>query len=648
MNPLTELKERLVNITIAGTELIDEDFRLKKTLESFSVLAEKNPIFKKIYLSLKQLFDAEKSQKPIILLNILGLVDAVLYTQAQTNIDGEYKELETKENLQILNQFRYSEVKPVLEALTTTGSGRLNVIEDAVKLTPNIFKDYRVLNALINDLDDTYDTMAKRVFDIIKSLGTGESQKFIEFLRCSEKWYYPKYNLPKLDKSYIIALLKNNFDPQGKIVMAKRLNLIVKIAKETENDWYLSVLKTAKKEVKEECIAALQYSEENIPLLLELTKKERGKMKNIVYRTLGKFKFDNMVEFWKNELDKSLENASNLKEANSDEISDLLAHYIKSNLENVLKGDEQAKQYNYSKLISYTANKTSDKMLELYKWIIDYRNEFKAFNLLDQNKSNQYSQHIIVLNETISETLVSSCPEKLVDFLRKLNVYHKKPIITSCFIADLLTLPANEIYENWYQNPLLTKAKLEKVFQQIKYIDNAHYVTLTPYYYDDYNRAYQYESNQIQREIKEPLDKRWFDYIIELKLYELLYNLTPTGNYEICEKIGEYFYNQLLNLELKKNVIPSRTISEYLYMMKHCSYNKFEGVVLNICKKCPQINTWDLKIILYTFRDYTDIKTTSEEAKKILEFYEKNYGNKKRFLDIENLLTNEGFIKEEI
>ena len=250
-------------------------------------------------------------------------------------------------------------------------------------------------------------------------------------------------------------------------------------------------------------------------------------------------------------------------------------------------------------------------MLELYKWIIDYRNEFKALNLLEQNKSNQYSQHIIVLNETISETLVSSCPEKLVDFLRKLNVYHKKTIITSCFIADLLILSADEVYKNWYKNPLLSTAKLEKVFQKIRYIDNVYYMTLTPYD----NR---YEINQTKREIKEPLDKRWFDYIIELKLHELLYNLTPTGNYEICEKIGEYFYNQLLNLELKKNVIPSRTISEYLYMMKHCSYNKFEGVVLNICKKCPQIDTWDLKIILYTFRDYTDIKTTSEETKKIL------------------------------
>ena len=637
MNPLIELKERLVHITIAGTDLIDEDFRLKKTLELFSTLAEKNPIFKKIYLSLKQLFDAEKSQKPIILLNILGLVDAVLYTQAQTNIDGEYKEFETNENLQILNQFRYSEVKPILEALTTTGSGRLNIIEDAIKLTPNIFKDYRVLNALINDLDDTYDAMATRVFSIIESLGTGAPQKLIEFLRCSEKWYYPKYNLPKVDKNYIVALLKNNFDSQTKIVMVKRLNLIVKIAKETENDWYLSVLKTAKKQVKEECISALQYSEENIPLLLELTKKERGKMKDIVYYTLGKFKFDNMVEFWKNELDKSLESASNLREANSDEISDLLAYYIKSNLENVLKGDEQAQKYNYSKFILYTANKTSDKMLELYKWIIDYRNEFKAL----KGKWSNYSEHIVELNETISETLVSSCPEKLVNFLRKLNVCNKKLIISSCFIADLLTLPADEVYKNWYKNPLLSKAKLEKVFQKIRYIDNVYYMTLTPYD----NR---YEIDQTKREIKEPLDKRWFDYIIELKLHELLYNLTPTGNYEICEKIGEYFYNQLLNLELKRNVIPSRTISEYLYMMKHCSYNKFEGVVLNICKKCPKINTWDLKIILYTFCDYTDIKTTSEEAKKILEFYEKNYGNKKRFLDIENLLTNEGFIKEEI
>ena len=637
MNPLVELKERLVHITIAGTELIDEDFRLKNTFESFSVLAEKNPIFKKIYLSLKQLFDAEKSQKPVILLNILSLVDAVLYTQAQTNIDGEYKEIETKENLQILNQFRYSEVKPVLEALTTTGSGRLNVIEDAVKLTPNIFKDYRVLNALINDLDDTYGDMATRVFSIIESMGTGEPQKFINFTSYPQNYrslIFDKYYLPKVDKDYIISLLKSNFDPQGKKIMAKRLRLIAKIAKETENDWYLSILKTAKREVKEECISALQYSEENIPLLLELTKKERGKTKDMVYSTLGKFKFDNMVEFWKNELDKSIENASNLKEANSDEISDLLAHYIKTNLQNVLEEDEQAKKYDYSKLISYTANKTSDKMLELYKWILEYRNLFKDV----KGDWSKRSNYLVALNTTITETLISSCPEKLVDFLRKLCTHHKEPIVSSCFIADLLTLPADEVYKNWYKNPLLTTAKLEEVFRKIKYVDNTYYVTTTPY------RKNEYEINQLQREIKEPLDERWFDYMIKLKLDNSLCQLAPREPYELCQKIGEYFYNKLSSYKS----IASWQVLDCLDMMKYCSYNKFEGAILNVCKNHQQINTWELRSILYKFRDYTDIKTTSEEAKKILEFYEKNYGDKKRFLDIENLLTNEGFIQEEI
>ena len=637
MNPLAELKERLVHITIAGTELIDEDFRLKNTLESFSVLAEKNPVFKKIYLSLKQLFDSEKSQKPIILLNVLGLVDAILYTQAQTNIDGEYKELETKENLQILNQFRYSEVKPVLEALTTTGSGRLNVIEDAIKLTPNIFSDYRVLNALINDLDDTYGEMATRVFNIIESMGTGEPQKFINFTSYPRNYrslIFDKYYLSKVDKDYIISLLKSNFDPQGKKIMAKRLRLIAKIAKETENDWYLSILETAKREVKEECISALQYSDENISLLLELTKKERGKTKDMVYSTLGKFKFDNMVEFWKNELDKSLENASNLKETNSDELSDLLAYYIRTNLQNVLEEDEQAKKYDYSKLISYTANKTSDKMLELYKWILEYRSLFKDVKGDWSNRSN----YLVALNETITETLVSSCPEKLVNFLKNPYLYrhHKEPIISSCFIADLLTLPADEVYKNWYKNPLLTTAKLEEVFRKIKYVDNTYYITTTPY------RKNEYELNQLQREIKEPLDERWFDYMIKLKLDNLLCQLAPREPYELCQKIGEYFYNKLSSYKS----IASWQVLDCLDMMKYCSYNKFEGSILNVCKNHPQINTWELRSILHKFRDYTDIKTTSEEAKKILEFCKAN-SNQNRFVDIGNLIINEGFIQEE-
>ena len=47
MNPLLELKERLTSIAVAGTQLLAEDFRLKKTEQMFAALAEKNPVFKK-------------------------------------------------------------------------------------------------------------------------------------------------------------------------------------------------------------------------------------------------------------------------------------------------------------------------------------------------------------------------------------------------------------------------------------------------------------------------------------------------------------------------------------------------------------------------------------------------------------------------
>lgn len=651
MNPLVQLKERLVHITIAGTELIEEDFRLKNTFESFSVLADKNPVFKKIYLSLKQLFEAEKSQKPIILLNILGLLDAVLYTQAQTAIDGEYKELETNQNLESIYQFRYSEVKPVLDALTTTGSGRVNVIEDAIKLTPYIFKNYRILNALINDLDDTYGEMATRIFDIVESLGTDKPIHLMEYdYTPHHRPSYNKYYLPEIDKDYIISLLKNNFDPQGKKIMAKRLKLISIIAKETENDWYLSILETAKKEVREEAISALQYSDKNTPLLLELAKKERGKAKDMVYSVLGKFKFDNMAEFWGKELEKSPEYALNLKESDSDEISDLLADYIKENLKKVLNYDEKAQKYNYPMLLSCTVNKTSDKMLKFYKWILSSETNCRFKNLKDE--WTHHAECLESLDSTIFQTLILSCPANIVDFLNNLPDNHKRNLARSCFVADLLTLSASEVYKNWYKNPILTIPKLKQTLEDIRYIDNSYYITTTSNNGYPYN-SYPYESNLLKRKLKEPLDERWFDYMISLNLDDLLRQLAPKEPYELCQKIGEYFYNRILDLKIDKSKVSyqytaSSQVLDYLYMIHYCSYNKYEGLILNICKKYQQIYPYNLIAIFRKFRDYAGAEATYNEAKSILEFYKKNYDGKSTFLDVEQVLINEGFVKEEI
>lgn len=628
MNPLVELKERLVHITIAGTELLEEDFRLKKTMETFSVLAEKNPIFQKLYLGLKQLFEAEKPQKPIMLLNILGLLDAVLYTQAQTGMEGDYQEIVTSQHLNMPEQYRYSIIKPVLEALSTTGSGRLNVVEDAVKHTPEIFKDYRILNALIQDLDDTYGEMASLVTRILEGLSTGKSLGFYEYdeneYRNSKFRHYP---LPKVDSTSLIELLKEQFDPQGKRVMAKRLKLIATIAKETENDWYLSILKTAKKEVREECISALQYCEDNIPTLLELAKKERGKAKDMVYQVLGMMHSGDMTAFWMETLKQNPQYAVYLKEDCSDEISDLLADTLKPSLEQQLLEKEGKETESY---LSCTVNKTSDKMLELYRWILEQADSIK------KRKWNW----LLEIRSTIIETLVSSYPEKLIHFLNTLPEKHKKILGEACFCVDLLTCSSDEVYEKWHDSSVIRKD-----FDGFKdiWLDEGHYyyVVKRPYEY------YWMNQQKDKRELKGSLDERWFDDMIARHADDRLSQLTPKESQELCRKVGAYFHQKLTNLKGSQHMVASEVL-ECLSMMHYCSYHHYQGVVLSVCEKHPSIYVWHLRVIFYRLREYAGVELVKKEAKAVFDFYQQNYAGKSICLEIQKMLVDEGFVEEEV
>ena len=72
MNPFAELHERLAYSAVAGTALLEEDFRLKKMVDPFASLAPKNPVFAKIHKELADLFAAQPAQRGQILLRLLG------------------------------------------------------------------------------------------------------------------------------------------------------------------------------------------------------------------------------------------------------------------------------------------------------------------------------------------------------------------------------------------------------------------------------------------------------------------------------------------------------------------------------------------------------------------------------------------------
>lgn len=87
LTPLNDLKERLENAIFAGTSLIKDDFRLKKAYENFLPLSEVNPVFAKIKAGMDAVMASEKDSLNAAILDTLSLIDAVVYTQAETAHD---------------------------------------------------------------------------------------------------------------------------------------------------------------------------------------------------------------------------------------------------------------------------------------------------------------------------------------------------------------------------------------------------------------------------------------------------------------------------------------------------------------------------------------------------------------------------------
>ncbi len=112
---------------------------------------------------------------------------------------------------------------------------------------------------------------------LVQALGAS----YAEFANDVTKWL-----CEDRDKS-ILPLLYQNFDPAGKREMVRRVEVIEVAAGADANDFYIKMLDTAQKEVRQALIFALRHHQDNVPLLLELTKKERGKNKDAAFKALA-------------------------------------------------------------------------------------------------------------------------------------------------------------------------------------------------------------------------------------------------------------------------------------------------------------------------------------------------------------------------
>ena len=559
--PLYELKNRLENVAVVGINLAKDDFRLQRAVEQIKEYSTVAKVFKQIYdMGQKLLSDDE--DKCDIFLDLLALLDAVLCTQATTYSREKPQEIKSiAKNKDFYKELHYSELSPLIYAFTETGGGRYQVIENTIKNTSEIMNDFRVKTYMIKGLSDSYTAIGDLMIEELRKLG-----------------------------KEVIPLLKDGFDPQGKREMLARLDIISHIGKENENDFYKYCIENGSKEIKEFAIGALKYSQDNIDYILDLTKIEKGKLKNKAFEVLSYMSDSRAEKEWDKFFKKKpLENIEYLRGTDQKWATDYLNNFIGVYIEELknrsFKTAEERRivENEVTRICSVILNKRTDKILSLFKDLYPY---------------NKYE-----IKKILSFYIVTDLNKELTDLIKELARKYEEEFLEQEFLISLIKDKPETVYKNFSKyagvggleeeikklfNSLFKDNKISKNKEEAKAQEEFRtlFNVIFHIYYNEESKEYilQWSNmityNSIQIKLS-GFDKRWYDVIFELDddyyekwNYYSSYNTSIKRLYNpdikgMKEKYGAFYYNIILSR------IPYNEDIEFLNKLGWTDYKDF-------------------------------------------------------------------------
>jgi len=564
---------------ITGTNLLSEDFRLKKAAEGFAALSAASPVFAKINSMTEKLLS---DNSPENLLDAITLVDAVITTLGTTEVKGELEDLPDAGSPSVIVNAPYSQLSAVLGALTTSGGGQYNTIVNARNETPEIFNDYRVKPALVKGLGASYAELADTVADILKGMGKD-----------------------------IVPLLKRNFDPKGKKEMIRRLDIIETLCGAEENDFYLEQLENAEKDVRKALIYALRHDEKNIDKLIELTKTEKGKLKTTALAALMSFDSETSAAFFEEySKKKPAEVVPLLGNASSEWTSGLAARLIDE-----LLVDEKGNKVTLSQAADFRKVKLKSKtsFIELQEALwgktgADIERFYREFDNKDQ---------IVYLDTRLGESILATNDEGLKALAPELNAAPKTK--GGYVFAETVTrLLGKEDSSKWLAERIREEYKLHgkeprkftnssrepRAFTNSPMVRALRYITFeNGRYYINGEKTdpiFEERSTVIPIEITQPLKGAVSDALIDCPCHEydmLLRDWIDENDKEYCEKVGKYFCRRLVNY--------AETGSLDMYLWGGC------------IKKC---GLWNVKDLAVDFFDNVKGKGYTIWVQNVLEY----------------------------
>ncbi|ERT47288.1 hypothetical protein ABVN58_05265 [Fusobacterium polymorphum] len=581
--PLYELKNRLENVAVVGINLAKDDFRLKRAVEQVKEYSTVAKVFKQIYDMGSSLISTDDEDKCDLFLDLLALLDAVLCTQATTYSGDKPQQIKTiAKNKDYYKELHYSELSPLLYALTETGSGRCEIIENIIENNSKLLNDFRVKNYMIHGLSDKYSEISYIITEELKKQG-----------------------------KEVIPLLKDGFDPQGKRDMVLRFDIISTLCKEEENDFYKYCIENGSKEIKEIAIEALKYSQDNIDYILDLTKTEKGRLKNKAFEALSYMNDDRAEKEWDKFFKKKpFENILYLQNTNQQWAIDYLTNYIEEYVKELKKEDKKKEiGIEVSSLCMMTFKRRTNKLLSLYKELYPY---------------NRYE-----IKRILSYYIVSEVDKEIIDLVKELSEKYEGEFLEQEFLISLIKDKPETVYKNFskyigigksqkeikdlFSNFFLGKHSKTKESARIQEDFRTVFNIIFHIEYKEESKEYilywQNIDDYSVMEVKlSGFDKKWYDIIFELDndYYEnwnsyssynssikRLYNPDIKG---MKEKYGKFYYNIILSR------IPYGYDIEFLNKLEWTDYKDFLKGKIDI-EKNPSAFANRVRYVGYILQD---------------------------------------------
>lgn len=515
ITPIYELKTRLRAAAIAGTNLISEDFRLKKAAENFSALSSASPVFAKINEMTGKLLS---ESSPENLLDTITLVDAVITTLGTVGIPGEPEPLDVRGNSAAVVNAPYSQLSALIEALTTPGSGNYNTVATAQTEHPELFNDYRVKPALIKGLGASYSELADLVAKILIEIG-----------------------------EEIVPLVKQGFNPKGKKEMVRRVNVIEAVCGAKENSFYLEQLESAEKDVRKALVYALRHDEANIEKLTELAKTEKGKVKTAALAALANLDCEKSAEFFEEySKKKPVDVLGTMYNVSSEWSSKLTAQLIDS-----LLVDDKGNKITLSQSADFKNVKLKEKTSfpELNsalwgKWGEEVEKLYREFDC--KNSSRQMSVRlgdtiIVTRNESLKALAIEMNSRK-----HKGNYDYAETVARFMNAEDCSDWLEKKVAELKRQSltdqKAVNKSDITRVLRMISFKDGGYVLTTT--HWDEMAEMWRYITVPVLQPMKELAD-------IIIKHPNEFYN-TALANWldpddrAFCDKIGQYYVDEFM------------------------------------------------------------------------------------------------------